>query len=245
MQRYLIPPSFFSIFSVIFLLSISTSSQAFLHHPPRNYKGEILPIVAPCQPERGLRDGIYLGLGGGYDVYRIKQEINVTDSSGEVDQANPAINTRGFVGSVFGGYGQYFDWFYIAGEILFDYSGANSSFSIDNYYTNLAVRSSYGGAILPGIRINENSLFYARLGYLRSFFRIKESGTLGSNETSSWEGGFNAGLGIETALYEGLSMRIEYSYTTYGSFASNLFDTKFNPSNNQFMLGFLYRFECI
>lgn len=228
------------------LLLVSTSSQALFGRKPNNdYKGEILPVAAPCPPVNGLRDGIYIGLGAGYDTYRMHQDVSVVDIDGVIDQSNPAINTRGFVGTLFGGYGQYFDWFYIGGELLFNYSGANSSFSLNNYHSNVDVRSSYGAGVIPGIRVNENSLFYARVGYVRTFFRASENGLIGSQGSSSWKGGVSTGVGIETAIYENFSMRAEYTYTTYNSFNSSLFNTEFTPSNNQFMLSGIYHFDYV
>lgn len=231
-------------------LLVVSNSFASKHHKNykgeyQNYKGEVPIVASPCPPDNGLKDGIYLGLGAGYNAYRERQNIGLTDDDGDTLTANPVQHIGGFQGSIFGGYGQYFDWFYIAGEVFYNYSGANSKFAIEGYNSSFTIRSSYGGAILPGVRVNENSLIYARVGYNRTFFKATESGDEGPNlNTSTWLGGINYGLGMETAIYDNFSVRGEYTYTSFNSFSSAI-ATRFSPSDSQFVLGLIYHFDCL
>jgi opacity protein-like surface antigen len=230
------------------------SSTAFAHgyKGEANYKGE----AAPCPPpERGLQGGFYLGGQVGYDSYRIRTNLNTGSFT-----ANPAIAATGWVGGLFAGYGQYFnDFYYLAGEVLGNYSGAsgNASYTVPalalNANSNVHVYGSWGLAVLPGIKLNNDSLLYARLGY--DWARIKGNGnfaaTIGgvpvsaSGSNNQWTGGFTYGLGIETLLYQNWSMRTEVSHTGYNSFNNNLpavGTVSVNPSDTQVMVGFIYHF---
>jgi outer membrane immunogenic protein len=114
----------------------------------------------------------------------------------------------------------------------------------------------WGLALLPGIRLNHTSLGYVRLGY--SWLTLKGRVNITANnlvdlvpgsvfstarktDTSS---GFNFGFGIETLLWENWSMRTEYTHYYYDSFTAASdptgVTTTYNPSDNQFMLGFTY-----
>ncbi len=108
--------------------TVLLTSAAFAGHGYKgeNYKGE----AAPCPPpERGLQSGFYLGAQAGYDSYRIRNNISLgPTANGTTFTSNPAINATGFVGGLFAGYGGYFsDFYYLAGEILGNYSGASSN----------------------------------------------------------------------------------------------------------------------
>lgn len=204
-----------------------------------NYKGEgYYKGDVPC-PVRGLKDGIYLGAQVGYDSYRIRENQALP---GPVN-GNPAIDLTGWVGGLFLGYGQYVtNQFYLGAEILGNYSGANTSYSFGSYNSKVTVKGSAGIDFIPGLKLNDSSLGYLRLGYKWARFQSQESLTGGSAASkSSTQGGFNYGLGIETLVYENWSIRTEYTHTNYNSFTSGL-GTKFSPSDNQVMLGVLYHF---
>ncbi len=228
-------------------LLLTSTTFAASYKGEANYKGE-----APCPaPERGLQSGIYLGGQVGYDSYRVRTNFAAAGYT-----ANPAFNATGFVGGLFAGYGQYFsDYYYLAGELLGNYSGASTSYTLtspapssSSYNSNVNVYGSWGLALLPGIKLNNDSLVYLRLGY--NWARIKTNSTFTSvspafsaaGSTSNWSGGFAYGLGIETLLYQNWSMRTEYSHTSNNNFSTNAGSTSYNPSNNQVMLGFLYHF---
>lgn len=244
----------FAILSVtaatISLLFMATTSLAQPRYPtnypakyPRvDYKAERI-VLRPCRPRPNiLRDGIYLGVGVGYDSYRIRQSVNVLDDDGIFDSANPAISGRGVVGDVFAGYGQYFEWFYIAGEIFTKYTSTHSGYTLNDYNSDFTVRQTYGASIIPGVRVNKAALIYARTGYSRTFFKVQENGTpIGNLGASNWGNGIDIGLGAEIAVYQNFSVRGDYVYTNYSSFRSQL-GTKFSPSNSEFTLGLLYHF---
>jgi len=219
------------------LVLLSTTGLAFAkhhHYKAEDYKKE---AMAPCPAPVMLRDGAYAGVQVGYDSYRVRESISTSGAT-----ANPVINATGFVGGLLAGYGRYMDNFYLGGEIFVNQSGADSSFSITDatigtYTSKFTARTAYGLGILPGVRLNDTSLGYIRLGYNWSKLKLQEPGTSKSNTS----GGFNYGLGLETLLVDNWSLRTEYSHTDYNSFSTAL-GTNVKPADNQFMLGLLYHF---
>jgi opacity protein-like surface antigen len=248
-----------------------------------NFKAEVPP---PCPPVLMLHDGFYIGVGVGYDSYRVHTSTNtsvedITVPGAPVLLASSAASSNdsatGWMGGIFAGYGRYFDWFYIAAELNANTSNADStsSFTATDFtdgdtasgYVRLKARGSYGIALLPGIKLNDSSLLYVRLAYLRTNFKananftdVDGAGVTNlslAGSSNEWRNGFNYGVGIETAIAEDVSIRGEFDHTSFnsksanGSFTgtsipgpiitANLND-KFNVSNNEFMLSLLYHF---
>lgn len=225
-----------SILAASVLLASSTAFAA------ANYKGENYKETLPaCPPIPTLMSGFYLGGQVGYDSYRVRENISNANIT-----ANPPINLTGFVGGLFLGYGQYFDNFYLAGEALVDYDGSSTSFSITDalgtYNSKIQATTTYGLSLLPGVKLNDTTLGYIRLGYNWTVLKSTESSTgLANASKSNTSGGFNYGLGVETLLTGNWSLRTEYTHTNYNSFSSSM-GTSFNPANNQYMLGIVYHF---
>lgn len=213
-----------------------------------SYKGE--SVVAPCPQPCMLKDGFYVGAQVGYDSYRVRQ--TVTLAAPVVVGINPVLNATGWVGGLFLGYGQYMsDYFYLGGEIFGNASDARTSWAATagavSYTTSVRARGSWGLALLPGVRLNDTSLGYIRLGWNWVSLRARETLTAISDiARTNTSNGFNYGVGIETLLYDMWSVRAEYSHTGYTNFTSNNTivgtSTRFNPSDNQFMLGLIYHF---
>lgn len=277
-------PRLSAIFAAVAATSILMVSTAGIaaQKSHENFKGENFKaeVPPPCPPIMMLHDGFYVGAGVGYDSYRFH---NTTDFSEFDTSVSPQVLTEsnssswnesatGWMGGLFVGYGHYFDYFYLGAEINASTSGANSTFTAtgsdtsgtwsDSATIKVKARTSYGIAVLPGIKVNDSTLLYARLGYLRTNFKgSADFGELDgadvdtiSGSTSNWINGFNYGVGIETYIAEDVSVRGEYTYTSYNSKSANatLVDapdsvtfatnSKFKPSNNEFMLSLLYHF---
>jgi opacity protein-like surface antigen len=250
-----------SLISSAVLLAATTACFAG-SYKGENYKGE---MPAPCPTPLMIKDGFYLGAQLGYDSYRVRNNISASnDAATETFNANPALNATGWVGGIFGGYGQYFnELYYLAGEIFVNTSGASTSSTInhtftgtglDSLYTKVSVGTSWGVSLLPGVRLNDASLLYVRLGYNQADIKGQASGVLngvsvGSTSKTTWRGGFNYGLGIESTFYPNWSVRTEYTHTNYGSFSNNVTvagvgtaSGNYSPSDNQFMVGLNYHF---
>ncbi|MDR3491697.1 MAG: outer membrane beta-barrel protein [Gammaproteobacteria bacterium] len=227
------------------------SSTATLAH---NYKGDYKNEV-PCIQPLMLKDGFYVGAQVGFDSYNIKARHNGTVFNNSFTTA-----ANGWVGGLFAGYGMYFsNYYYLAGEIFGNGSSASRSnfntvtnSALYGYFqTNASVNGSWGVSVLPGLKVNDSTLAYIRLGYNQANFSGKSYSTLttpgvapinnSSSGNSGWEGGFNFGLGMETAIYQNVSVRGEFTHTNYSSFTNN-YRTTFSPADNQYMLGLIYHF---
>jgi outer membrane immunogenic protein len=234
------------------VLLASSSAFAASYKGEGNYKGEAM--AQPCPPAQTLLGGFYVGGQLGYDSYRVRQNVGPTISSpaGTFLSANPAIALNGFVGGLFLGYGQYFDNFYLGAEALGNWNGSTQNWSTTvgslSYTNKTQVNGTWGLSLLPGVKLNDATLGYLRLGYDWTNFKTNESQSSGTGPAptttsvskSNSSGGFNYGLGVETLLTGNWSVRTEFTHTNYNSFNSAF--TSFNPSNNQFMLGLLYHF---
>ncbi len=246
------------------LVLASTTGLAFAknYKAEANYKGEpVYKGEVPCPVPPMLKDGFYLGIQGGYDAYRVRESINAMDPDDDSSlTANPVISSTGWVGGLFIGYGRYLtDMFYLAGELYGNVSGAeqswnitanNSDGTVDTYNNKVETNGSWGLAILPGIKLNDGALGYVRLGYNWVNLKGTESAaeTLGgattgsvSTSKSQTSNGWNFGLGIEALVWDNWSVRTEYNHIYLNSFTSS-FGTKFNPSDNQFLVGVNYHF---
>lgn len=227
------------------LLLSSTLAFAGNYKAEADYKGE---SGMPCPTIPALMDGLYLGGQLGYDTYNVKENISLV--SGAV-AADPNINANGFVGGLFLGYGKYFrEWYYLGGEIIGNVSNASASWTgslttVTSYYSKVTVNSTYGLALIPGIKLSQSTLTYLKFGYNRANIKYQESISAPdtSNSTTGTVGGYSYGLGMETLITGNWSLRGEYTYTNYGSFNSTLSSTAttgVNPSDNQLMVGLLY-----
>lgn len=247
-----------SLVTAAVLLAASTSVLAGHNYKGEGYKGEAMP--APCPVPLTIKDGFYLGAQLGYDSYRARRNSTMNFATFS-SSSNPVTNAAGFVGGLMGGYGQYFnEMYYLGGEIFVNTSGASQSSTASStdatttasVYSKVSVGTSYGISLLPGVKLNDASLLYVRLGYNRA--RIKGQGTATVGTTSvaysnnNWSSGFNYGLGIESSFYPNWSVRGEYTHTNYNSFSANATSgansasTSLSPSDNQFMLGLIYHF---
>lgn len=256
------------IASTLLLGSASASATNY----KGDYKGEAMPAPAPCPQPLLLRDGFYLGAQVGYDAYRVRATSNtntaftgVAGVAGANYSANPVVASNGFAGGIFGGYGMYWNnWYYLGAEVFFNGSAASQAQNISttvngvavantrSVYEKVSTGASWGISVLPGLKVNDSTLTYIRLGYNQAKLKGQSTYTTSSTAPGSvgisnyaskntWQGGFNYGLGIETAVYPMVSVRSEYSHTGYNSFSDNN-GTRYSASDNQMMVSLIYHF---
>lgn len=241
--------------SVATLLLASTSSFANGAYKGENYKGEAMP--APCPVETMLKDGFYVGAQVGYDMYRISHDFTVEGDDVELD-GDPTLSVDGWVGGLFLGFGKYWDNFYLGAEIFGNASGAKSDWDTSvedddegvDVDIDVKVKSQYGISLLPGYKINNNSLLYLRVGYnwAKVDFDADASDDDGDDLFGSDDNetvhGWGYGVGIETLLMDNLSVRAEYTYTKYNDPDNDDEDDGHvdfdHLSDNQFMMSLIY-----
>lgn len=245
-----------AVLSLGFLaLASSSPALAATHYKP-TYKSEerfALPSL-PVHRCKNLNDGFYAGGSVGYDMYNVNVNTNLT-FNGVAIGGNPPVSAMGFIGAVMGGYGIYLaDVYYVGAELFANSSSAAANITNTNssstyvYSTKFTAGTGYGLSLLPGFKVNDSSLFYLRFGYNWTRLKGEESVIVGpaseSTSRAGWQSGFNYGLGIETAVHKRISVRGEYTYTSYDDFVSP-YKTTWSPSNNQFMLSAIYHFEFL
>lgn len=226
--------------AVAALLLTSTIAFAGQKYKDVGFKDAVVPGCAQ------LTDGFYVGAQGGYDVYNVK----INSSAPGVGSNSVNLNANGWAGGLMLGYGKYFTNFYLGGELFGLYSGANETVTTTNltvappveFTGKVNVNGSYGLALLPGLKLNDTSLGYIRLGYNWNSIKYQESLTgVGSASKTNTASGFAYGLGVETLISGNWSVRTEYTYTNYDSSSTSLgAGTTVDPSDNQFMLGLIY-----
>ncbi len=233
---------------------ILASSTGVAFAKAKNYKGETYKeeIAVPCPPPKMLKDGLYLGAQAGYDSWKVRESVSTPGDANEVNfTANPQVADNAWLGGLFLGYGQYLtDLFYLGGEIFANYENSNSTWSAQvtnaSYQSKFETHASYGLALLPGIRVNDGTLGYIRLGWNWARLKsVENTSLLGDNDSTSdshTSNGFNFGVGMETLVYDNWSLRGEFSHTWYNDFTSS-YNTKYNPSDNLYTLGVIYHFS--
>lgn len=216
------------------------------------FKDAVYKDATPCVIPM-LHDGFYTGLQAGYDSFRIP-----STTTGAPGSFRTTGSLTGWMGGLFLGYGSYFNNSpaYLGAEIFGNYNGSTETLATgvdddgDSFNRNVKAKATLGLSLLPGLRLNNASLGYLRLGYDWTNFRLNTSGTAaGFGSTSlaknSTLGGFDFGLGIETLLTQKWSVRTEYNHIWYTSMSAGTVtgvNTSINPSDNQFTLGAVYHF---
>jgi len=220
--------------SVVSLLLMSTGSIADVS------KNKICE-KAPPSCTLVLRDGLYMGLQGGYDMYRFASELPANGSISDIGtpvsfSADPTLFISGFLLGGFAGFGKQFYWFYhtyLGLEVYGNWSDAQTDASIytsgagpvNEYEADFQMSGTYGIDVLPGIMLSPATLFYLRLGYSWVSLNIDESIRMVNAPSTTQAvpvdlqtntdviGGFRFGVGIESAFAENWSVRAEYNHT--------------------------------
>lgn len=237
------------------LLLTSTAGFATNYKGEASYKGE---VAAPCPQPLYLKDGFYVGANALYDSYRARLTRSAVFNGTTSGAATNVVAFNGWGGGVFAGYGMYFNnLYYLAGEVFVDGSSASQSISstsftsVGNVSTSAKASAgvSWGISVLPGLKLNDSSLGYIRLGYEGARLRGQASASTTipgtpvpavSGSNSKWLSGFNYGIGLETAVYQNVSVRGEFNHTGYGS--TSVAGASINPSDNQYTFGVIYHF---
>lgn len=222
-----------------------TSAYAIYGNQDRDYLREFARIFYPYPPAFVLKDGLYFGISAGYDAARFRESTRVIDATGAI--MNPPLAVNGWMGNIFLGYGRAFDWFYMGGEVYLSASDANSGYALtapqSDYRLKLQMNNSWGADILPGILLNQATLFYLRLGFIRTYLHSDErlhylavrQHVVNTPATNA----YRVGLGLESVIYCNLSLRGDYTYASYSAYFTRL-DNRFSPANHEVTLALLY-----
>lgn len=197
----------------------------------------------------------YLGAEGGPNLADFKQTSSVV-SPGSFNVKNGAhFSGTGLLGSLFGGYALTIKQFYLAAEAnisisSLDSNSFNSEF-VHSSFSNTDYKMQHGFSIsaLPGYLFTKSTLFYVRLGYANTNFKVSTTDISLANINKNLDG-FRYGVGIQQTINPNFSVRLEYNQISYQSTSFTKIDpvgmvtksTKITPQTNQVMLGLAYNF---
>lgn len=224
------------------------------------------PAAISCVTPIKLKDGYYIGVAAGYDIYKIQNNIMYEDSNNNIVKTNPKLAVNGMIGDFILGYGKLLGSrgnVYLGMEVFANGSAADSDFQTsifslpivemqlpDIIDVDVVVNGSFGLGLIPGIKINNASMLYLKVGYNWSTVSLDETvRSLNEFEIIPVEyddevtiKGLLYGIGLESAFNEQFSLRAEYTHTQYNSFISGL-GSRIASARNQFLLGLIYRFN--
>jgi opacity protein-like surface antigen len=227
-------------------LLLAASTFAFAGHANVDFKNEVPPC--PCPPT--LMDGFYVGAEVSYDVLVTHASFNRTADL--TISGTPHLETSGWDGGLFLGYGKYLtDIFYLGGEVFGYWSGASTNMSINvanlgSIKGTLDANGSYGLALLPGVKINQTTLAYLKGGYVWSNIHtngqvFNASGVATYSDPKDRNvNGWEFGVGMETLLVDNWSLRADYTYVDYNNGGHHNVLTGLNPKDNVFQVGVVY-----
>jgi outer membrane immunogenic protein len=201
------------------------------------------PVVAPVP----LWNGFYMGLHGGGGL----GSSRLVDPDFQIVFDRVSMDSRGaLAGAQIGGNWQ-FDNIVVGGEIDVSWSSIKGSLPSDGFSVLSGLAVAYKALATGTGRIgyaSGNVLSYVKAGV--AWANIDYQSATGSAfpiDVNHQRTGLTGGAGVEYALTNSLSARVEYDYLYFGSAAISL-GTRRNPSNvdhqlHLLKLGVNYRFS--
>lgn len=179
--------------------------------------------------------GLYGGAQLGHDT------LNLHTKGGRdtgIDVAE--YSNSGASASLFAGYGLSWGRWYTALEV--DYENSNT----DIYHRKSKLNSrtlevkkddSYGLAIRGGYQLATGPLLYGRVGAARTDFDVfttVNNRTEFADDNDHEQTGIRLGLGTDIPVSEHVFIRLDYTYTDYDSFNTNIIDSDDNPQSERY-----------
>lgn len=207
--------------------------------------------------------GFYIGAGVGGDITNFDKKLYIQNASQQtIYDKNDNLAGQGiFGGGVIGYQWTFANQFNLALELngslsSLRYHGAYEDNSLaETSSGTFTLNRSFGVSFLPGYAVVPRAILYARLGVVRGRFNYQET-KLFANQSAEvnqteWLNGYIYGLGVETAMTENISLRVEYDRINYQTYTNQTFPMpsgqkrtiKLTPFANQMNLELLYRFS--
>lgn len=188
--------------------------------------------------------GFYAGLEGGYDGYEVKvDDIDISDVAGFPATASfDGLSGNGAVGGVFAGYHLGGRTTFVAIEGFAQFSGASVGVSatdgVDTVGLKVEAKESFGAAARLGMKVNQATGVYARIGWLTTKFEGTLDDGVDIYSDSTNEDAIQYGVGLETMVSDQVSLRSEYLRASYGDQGVD----GLSIDNNSFKAGLAVRF---
>jgi outer membrane immunogenic protein len=161
--------------------------------PPAPAPVAELPVASWAGPYAGLN------VGYGFSGHTKERDFGID------------VGTKGFVGSVFGGYQWQQENFVYGGEAELGYNGVKGDDSGVNSKAGFegSLRARLGYAVTPEI------LLYGTGGLAGRSLKVEDT-VLGTSDRATMLG-WTAGVGTDIKLTDNVFGRVEYRYTDFGS----------------------------
>jgi len=214
-------------------------------------------------PMASTMHDFYVGAGVSRDFGTFNFQTTEYDSLGSgqiLDTTNTDFGKDGWNGDLFGGLGFTFqDHYYLAGEIFGSISNVKATSSYTALQSNgvvvsatpieLKLRHSYGVSLIPGLKLNDSTMLYGRVGWIRSRFGITLSNGVQSIDNNTSKNGLQLGVGLNTMVTNNVSARMEYDWNDYGKISQNIYTNSVltdnltvKPRVDQLKLAVIYHF---
>ena len=162
-----------------------------------------LSTAGAASAQETVFDGFYVGGQVGYSS--IDAEVSTSAGSAEDD-------IDGFGGGGFVGFGFTNGGFYGGVEAGIGYDGAEWSETGGGITVDIETQLTYDVGVRLGGVVSENVLVYGRIGWVRTNTEFTVTG-LGSDDEDF--DGFRFGGGLEALIADNISVRGEYTFTSY------------------------------
>lgn len=178
-------------------------------------------IVASPAHAEGFQ-GLYAGVEAGFDNYEVKvDDVDISDLTGfESTGSFDGLSGNGVMGGIFAGYHLGSGSTFVAIEGFAQFSDASMSISatdgVDTIGASISAKESFGAAARLGVKVNNATGVYARVGWLSTNFEAKLNDGVDTYTENEYEDAIQYGLGLETMLAEKVSLRAEYLRASYG-----------------------------
>jgi outer membrane immunogenic protein len=242
----------FDSYSICFILEITYPQELSFMSRTSNTIASTLLLLS-LSSSAWCQHGFYLGIGGGPDIADYKQSSTVVSPRDFNVKDTTHLSGTGLFGSLFGGYAWNYRQLYLAAEAnifisSLDFQSSNSEFIHKNFSnTDYKLQQGFGFSLLPGYQVTNTTLFYGRVGYSNDQFKISTTDVSLANVNRNLNG-LRLGLGVNQALSQNFSVRMEYGHVSYQSTSFTTVDgtvtksTKITPQTNQVEFGVIYNF---
>lgn len=199
-------------------------------------------VASPAQAE-GFQ-GLYAGVEGGFDNYEVKvDDVDITDLVGiDATGSFDGLSGNGVMGGLFAGYHLGSGNTFVAIEGFAQFSDASMSISatdgIDTIGASISAKESFGVAARLGVKVNNATGVYGRVGWLSTNFESKLNDGFDTYTENEYEDAIQYGVGLETMVSEKVSLRAEYLMASYGDQGID----GLSIDNNNFKAGLAVRF---
>lgn len=188
--------------------------------------------------------GVYAGMQAGFGAL-ISQNAGVRNFGHTLDAQRAG---SGATGGVFAGYGLTIgDSIYLGAEAEAEIANTDWNIKRDENGRIYAVMKDYslGASLLAGYVFPSKALVYGRLGFVSTQFQNKYHDEHGINYVTpdKTKGGLRLGGGVATPIDDDAILRLDYTWTRYGSYNVNYVTgvDAFRNSENLFRVGIAWK----